>query len=259
MADDDDFMFDGGDDDFGSGEEYAFDDDPGDPGDAPNEDPQDEEIEQTPENLYYQAKNIEEENPEECKNLLKKVTELDKEERSEYGFKAPKRLVKMTLKGIISSDIINDFKIMLSYADVVGVNDMENGVNAIIQIINNDLTTTSKKIDPLVANRKLELVEEFATLASECYMRNKNERAWIRINIRIIELQLDVRQKILFQCQADESAPPSLPDLSYFSNKLQKLVEWCELAPGVNNPKRESFLLDIIALQKNSDAKFCFC
>jgi len=138
---------------------------------------------------------------------------------------------------------------MLSYADVVGVNDMENGVNAIIQIINNDLTTTSKKIDPLVANRKLELVEEFATLASECYMRNKNERAWIRINIRIIELQLDVRQKILFQCQADESAPPSLPDLSYFSNKLQKLVEWCELAPGVNNPKRESFLLDVIALK----------
>jgi len=220
--DDDDIMFDGSDEDFGSGEEYAFDDD-----DDGNDQPV--EIEETPENLYYQAKNVEEETPDEAMNLLRKVIELDQQDRSEYGFKALKRLVKMMLKEKItgtSSDIIKDFKSMLNYADVVSVNVMEKGINAVI-----DLTASIKKTDPVQASMNVELIEELCTLGAECFMRNKNERAWFRLNLRLAQL--------LFEAGQTELLP----------NKLQRLIEWCELAPGVNNPKRESFLLDVIALK----------
>jgi len=226
--DDDDFMFDddGDNGDFASGEEFAFDDDDDENGGA-EDGPV--EMEETPENLYYQSKNTEEENPSETATLLRKVIELDEQDRSEYGFKALKRLVKIMLKEKIegsTSEIIKDFKSMLLYADVVSVNVMEKGINAVI-----DLAASIKKVDPIEASRNLELIEELSTLSAECFQRNKNERAWFRANLKLAQLLFDAGQTEL------------LP------NKLQRLTEWCELAPGVNNPKRESFLLDVIALR----------
>jgi len=205
--------------DLGSGEEYDFDDD-GEDGDN-NDEP--EEMEESAENLFFQAKSVMEENVEEAVNLLKKVVELDKEDRSIYGFKALKKLLKIELnesKEINTSDVVNYFKDMLSYADILGVNDTEKGINTVIELV----WTTQK-------NKFLELIENLSGLSGECFLRNKNERAWFRTNLKLADYMLEAGEK------------------SKFLSQTQKLTEWCEVAPGVCNPKKESNLLEVIALQ----------
>jgi len=213
--DDDDFLLDDGDDGFGSGDDFCdFDDD----GDGGNGEPV--EMEETAENLYYKAKSTEEESVEEAEKELRRVVELEEQEKTEYGFKALKKLVKMMVRGLISQSpqkVVEDFKAMLSYANVVSVNAMEKGINAVL--------------DLAVASKKLDLMEELATLSAECFQRNNNERAWFRTNLKLAQMMLEAGQ------------------IDLLPSKLAKLVEWCELAPGVNNPKKESFLLEVLALQ----------
>ena len=213
MDDDDDFMLDGDDDGFGSDDGFCDDDDD-------NGDGEPVEMEETAENLYYKVKSTEEESVEEAEKELRKVVELDQQDRSEYGFKALKKLVKMMLRGKIAGTpdmIVADFKSMLAYANMVSVNMTEKGINAVL-----DLTASTKKLD---------LMEELAILSSECFKNNKNERAWFRTNLKLVQMMFEAGQTA------------SLPD------KLSRLLEWCELAPGVNNPKKESFLLEVLALQ----------
>jgi len=177
-------------------------------------------MEETAENLYYKAKSTEEESVEQAEKELRRVVELEQQDRSEYGFKALKKLVKMMLRGVINGSpqqIILDFKAMLTYANLVSVNVMEKGINAVL-----DLAATTKKLD---------LMEELAMLSAECFQRNMNERAWFRTNLKLAQMMFEAGQMAL------------LP------NKLARLVEWCELAPGINNPKKESFLLEVLALQ----------
>jgi len=216
MDDDDDFMVGGEEDDFGSGDEFCdFSDEGGDDGN----DGEPAEMEETAENLYYKAKSLEESH-DEAVQLLRKVVELEQDDRSEYGFKALKKLVKMAVRNDFDGneqDIIKDFKGMLSYSNMVGINVMEKGINAIL--------------DRVVSTKKLELMEELALLSAECFQRNSNERAWFRVNLKVAQMMYEAGEV------------QSLP------SKLSSLVQWCELAPGVNNPKKESFLLEVLALQ----------
>jgi len=215
MDDDDDFGVGGEEDDFGSGDEFCdFDDD----GEDNNSDPV--EMEETGENLYYKAKSIEEDSADEASKILRRVVELEEQERSEYGFKALKKLVKMTVRGDIQGtdpDIIRDFKSMLKYSDMVSINMMEKGINAIL--------------DRVVATKKLDLMVELAQLSAECFQQNSNERAWFRVNLKVAQMMYEAGE------------------LQNLPARLTSLVTWCELAPGVNNPKKESFLLEVLALQ----------
>jgi len=216
MFDDDDFMMDGDGDDF-SGDDFCDDDDMGGDGDGPVE------MEETAENLYYKSKSTIEDSVTEAEKELRRVVELDQADRSEYGFKALKKIIKLMLKGVIPSEpeqIIKDFKEMLTYANVVSVNMTEKGIGAVL-----DIAVTSKKLN---------LMEELAQLSGECFMKNKNERAWFRTNLKLVQT--------LFEAGQTESV----------SANLAKLIEWCELAPGVTNPKKESFLLEVLALKMQS-------
>jgi len=212
--DDDDFMLDGDDDGFGEDEDFCdIDEMEGDDGKA-------EELEKTPENLYYQAKSTEESSKEQAAKELREVMELEKKERSEYGFKALKKLVKMQLSNRIDSTpekIVEDFRAMLGYADLVSVNGLEKGVNTVLGVASQE--------------KKFEVLQELADYASEVFLRRGNERAWFRINLNAIEKMLDAN------------------DAKAHVDKLAKLVEWCELAPGINNPKKETLLLEVLALQ----------
>jgi len=216
MFDDDDFMMDGDGDDF-SGDDFCDDDSMGGDGDEPVE------MEETAENLYYKSKSTVEDSVQEAEKELRRVVELDQAEPSEYGFKALKKIVKMMLRDAIPSEpdqIIKDFKEMLTYANVVSVNMTEKGIGAVLDIA--------------VASKKLALMEELAQLSGECFMKNKNERAWFRTNLKLVQT--------LFEAGHTESVAAN----------LAKLIEWCELAPGVNNPRKESFLLEVLALKMQS-------
>jgi len=214
MDDEDDFMLDGDDDGFGSGGDDAFFDDDDEAGGEGME------MEETAENLYYKVKSSEGESPEQTEKDLRKIVELDEQNRSEYGFKALKKLMKLMLHDSISAthdQIVGDFKKLLSYSNLVSVNVAEKGINSVL-----DVTATTKKLD---------LMEELAGLSAECFQSGKNERAWFRTNLKLAQMMFEAGQTI------------SLPE------KLAGLLEWCEIAPGVNNPRKESFLLEVLALQ----------
>jgi len=221
--DDDDFMLDGDDDGFGDDDDFC------DIDDIDPEDGKGQELEKTAENLYYQAKSTGEESKEQAAQELREVMELEKNERSEYGFKSLKKLVKMMLSDAISSSpeqIIEDFRSMLTYSDMVSVNVMEKGVNTIIGVASQ--------------MKKLDFMEELAEYASEAFLRKGNERAWIRTHLNVIDKLLDE------DCAQKADGGNNAQSLS---EKLDKLIQWCELAPGINNPKKESLLLEVLALK----------
>jgi len=113
--------------------------------------------------------------------------------------------------------IIEDFKQMLTYANVVSVNVAEKGINAVL--------------DLAAASRKMDLMEELAQLSAECFLKNRNERAWFRTNLKVVQMMFEAG------------------NTSLISSKLERLAEWCEIAPGVTNPKKESSLLEVLVLQ----------
>jgi len=206
MFDDDDLMDDGGEEfcDFESGEE-----------DDGNEDEEATEMEESVENLYYNAKNA---SAEEAEKDLRRIVELDESDRSEYGFKSYKKLLKMMVRERISSTeeaIVDDFKGMFTYMTVVGVNVLEEGVNTIL--------------DVAAAEKKFDLVEKLAGIGAESFLKSNYDRVWFRVNLKLAQIMIDAGRSE--------------------TEMLEKLVSWCELAPGVKNPKKESLLLEVLAVQ----------
>ena len=211
--DDDDMMMMSEGDDF-SGDAFSDIDD-GEEGD---------EVEETAENLFYQAKSTAEESVEDAMKELRRAVELDGEqERSEFGFKALKKLVKFALRGqaeVPESTVVQDFKSMLGYAGVVSVNMMEKGINTLV-----DLAAASGRAD---------LTEQLVVLGAASFRENGNDRAWFRINLKLAQTMFDAGRTDTLQQRLDE------------------LVRWCELAEGVNDPKKESLLKEVLALQMQS-------
>lgn len=188
--------------DFGEGEEGA-------------------EVEESAENLFYQAKSTAEESVDNAMKELRRVVELDSEhERSEFGFKALKKLVKFALRGqaeVSTPAVVQDFKSMLGYAGVVSVNMMEKGINTLV-----DLAAASGRAD---------LTEQLVLLGAACFRENHNDRAWFRINLKLAQTMFDAGCTDTLQQRLDE------------------LMHWCELAKGVNDPKKEPLLMEVLALQ----------
>lgn len=188
--------------DFGEGEEGA-------------------EVEESAENLFYQAKSTAEESVDNAMKELRRVVELDSEhERSEFGFKALKKLVKFALRGqaeVSTPAVVQDFKSMLGYAGVVSVNMMEKGINTLV-----DLAAASGRAD---------LTEQLVLLGAACFRENHNDRAWFRINLKLAQTMFDAGCTDTLQQRLDE------------------LMHWCELAEGVNDPKKEPLLMEVLALQ----------
>ena len=188
--------------DFGEGEEGA-------------------EVEESAENLFYQAKSTAEESVDNAMKELRRVVELDSEhERSEFGFKALKKLVKFALRGqaeVSTPAVVQDFKSMLGYAGVVSVNMMEKGINTLV-----DLAAASGRAD---------LTEQLVLLGAACFRENHNDRAWFRINLKLAQTMFDAGCTDTLQ------------------QRLNELMHWCELAEGVNDPKKEPLLMEVLALQ----------
>jgi len=213
MFDDDDLMDDGGD--------LLSDDDDGllSGGSGTLSDAGEEESFDV-ENHYYSAKNLMKRSIEDAEKEFRKVIEMDQTNRSDYGFKSLKRIVKLMLSCTISlqpEQVVKDFTDMLSYSSIVGSSMMEKGVNSVL--------------DAAVASKQEELMEELAQMGAEFFLKNKNERAWFRINLKLINTMIETGNTDLL------------------AERLGRLVEWCELAPGYTNPEKADLMLEVLALQ----------
>jgi len=215
MSDDDDFMGDGGD-DFDDG----FSDD-----DFSNEDAGSgaETEEKTAEEWYYEGKSLEEDKPGEAKEAYAHAIEHDENDHAEYGFKSHKRIMLMMIRKEVSfeeGEVKDHFKSLVSYIEF-------------------NVKTMEKILDALAGSMMWSLLMEFMEDGAATFIKKKNERSWFRTYLNGLKHFVD----------ADAEGRLSPEQSRLLSAKIEQLQNGCEQAPGVVNPKKESFFLEVIALR----------
>ena len=85
--------------------------------------------------------------------------------------------------------------------------------------------------DLAAATGDLELTERLVLLGAQSFQATHNDRAWFRAKLRLAQIKYDAKR------------------VAGLAQEVQALVRWCELAEGVNDPKKESLLLEVLALQ----------
>lgn len=204
---DDDMMYD--DDDYADGEEDGGGDD-----DSGNGDDEGVEIE----NQYYNSKVIIEESIPDAIKSYEKVVDLEGGEKSEWGFKALKKIVKLSFKTGKFENMLNKYKLFLTYTkSAVTSNYSEKGINSIL-----DLISTATDLD---------LIQQVYDITLKSLLDAKNERVWFRTNLKFA--------KLLFEKE----------EYNRLAKILRELHKSCEHPDGTDDQKKGSQLVDIYALE----------
>lgn len=162
--DDDDFMAD--DDEYDFDFEYDEDDD--------NEEP-DVDLE----NRYYNAKAQKEDNPKEAIREFQEVVNSEKE-KSEWGFKACKQMVKVALKIKDYDSALKYYNELLTFINFVSRNYSEKSINNILDYSSN--------------SDNMNFLEQFYSTTLKSLEETKNDRLWLKTNLKLAKLWLDRRE-----------------------------------------------------------------
>jgi COP9 signalosome complex subunit 2 len=178
---------------------------------------EEEEGEVEIQNEYYNAKSLIEDDINEAILGFEKVVQLEKE-KSEWGFKALKKLTKLYLQKGENKKVLESFKKLMTYTQsAVSSNYSEKGINSILDLVG--------------SGKDLILIEELYNVALKTLQEYRNERAWFRTNLKLGKLLFD----------HDEY------------NKLAKILKdlhkSCQNEKGEDDPKKGSQLVDIYALE----------
>lgn len=139
-------------------------------------------------------------------------------ERGEWGFKALKKMTKLHFRIKEYDKVLEKFKQFLSYTkSAVTSNLSEKGINSVL--------------DTCASGSNLPFTQKLYGVASKALIEAKNERVWLRINLKLGQL--------LFE----KGEYGSLAKL------LHELHKWCEISEGVDDQKKGSQLVDIYALE----------
>ncbi|ORY44451.1 PCI-domain-containing protein [Rhizoclosmatium globosum] len=130
------------------------------------EDEDNEEPDVDLENKYYSAKGLKEDHPMDALKEFQGVVDAE-EEKGDWGFKALKQMCKVS------------FKLKKS--------------------INNILDFMSTATD-------MTFLEEFYRLTLDCLNENKNDRLWVKTNLKLAKLWLDHSRELRTSCQTDDGA-----------------------------------------------------
>jgi len=215
MSDDEDFMGDGGDDfDDGFSDDNFSNEDAGSGA---------ESEEKSAEEWYYEGKSLQEEKADEAKDAYLHVIEQDENNTSEYGFKAHKRIILMMIRKEVSFDEA----------------EVKSHFNSTISYVEFNMKTMEKILDALAGSMMWNLLLEFMDEGASAFLKRKNERSWYRTYLNGLKHFVDA--------EAESNLSPEQSRL--LSARIEELQMRCELAPGVVNPKKESFFLEVIALR----------
>jgi len=170
------------------------------------------------ENQYYNAKALVEDSVPEAIKAFDKVVELEKGVKGEWGFKALKKIVKLSFKTAKVEQMANKYKVFLTYIkSAVTNNDSEKGINSIL-----DLVSTSPDLD---------LIQQMYDITLKALLDAKNERVWFRTDLKFA--------KLLFERE----------EYNRLAKILRDLHKSCELEDGSDDQKKGSQLVDIYALE----------
>ena len=205
MSDDDgdDFMLDAGEDDYDFQYESDAEDDTG--GDVDIE------------NRYYNAKAMREEDPKAAIEEFVAITALE-EEKGDWGFKALKQVVKLCFRANDKEMTITYYKQLLMYTkSAVTRNYSEKSINNILDYIS--------------SSRDMAFMEEFYATTLTSLEESRNERLWLKTNLKLAKLWLDRNE------------------YGRLSRILRQLHAACQTNEGTDDQSKGTYLLEVYALE----------
>ncbi|KAI8812148.1 PCI domain-containing protein [Cladochytrium replicatum] len=151
------------------------------------------------ENKYYNAKGKKEDSPEEALMEFQSVVEVE-DPIGEWGFKALKQMVKLSYKTQNLHSTLDYYKTLLTYVkSAVSKNYSEKSINNILDLVSSSMD--------------MSFLEDFYSTTLQVLEEAKNERLWTKTNLKLAKLWLDRHEytrlsKILRQlhasCQNDD-------------------------------------------------------
>ncbi|KAI9341336.1 PCI domain-containing protein [Obelidium mucronatum] len=199
--DDDDFMVEDDEEDF----------------DFEYEDEDNEEPDVDLENKYYSAKGLKEDSPMDAIKEFQSVVDAE-EEKGDWGFKALKQICKVAFKLGKYDLVIKNYTILLTYIkSAVSRNYSEKSINNILDFVS--------------AATDMKFLEEFYSLTLACLNEIKNDRLWVKTNLKLAKLWLDRKE------------------FARLSKILRELRASCQTDDGEDDQKKGTLLLEIYALE----------
>ncbi len=138
MVDEDDVEVDDDDDD------VDVDGDDGEDGDGDDDDDDEaeEDIATVMENTYYSAKGSVNTDLDEAIEMFNLVLDME-EEKGQWGFKTLKQIIKAYFKHGKFEDMIDKYRALLEYMNVVSRNDSEKAINNILSMVSSSSSSSS--------------------------------------------------------------------------------------------------------------------
>lgn len=128
------------------------------------------------ENQYYLAKSLKDDDLRTSLEEFERVLEVQNDEKTEWGFRALKQLVKMNFQLNNYDETIKKYKQLLNYTTVTK-NRYEKAINSIL-----DFTSTSKNMT---------ILQQFYEITLDTLKITKNERLWFKTNIKLGKVYLE--------------------------------------------------------------------
>lgn len=171
------------------------------------------------ENTYYGAKGQIEENIDEAIEQFQLVLDLE-EEKSKWGFKALKQLIKAYAKTGKYKALVEKYKLLMQYLNTkdVSKNDGEKAINKILGLISN---ATDQQ-----------LLDQVYSLTLNVLRQQKNDKLWFSTKLKQAKLYSDLK------------------DFKKLTTILDDLRKTCLLSDGTEDRKNKaSQLLEIFSFE----------
>lgn len=171
------------------------------------------------ENQYYNAKALKEDDPKAAVEALKDVLESEGGEKGDWGFKALKQICKISFMALDDKETtLKYYKILLTYTkSAVTRNYSEKSLNNILDYISNSKDTA--------------FMEDFYSTTLSNLAEAKNDRLWLKTNLKLAKLWLDRKE------------------YSRLNKSLRELHLACETTEGEEDQSKGSHLLEVYALE----------
>ncbi|KAI9359468.1 PCI domain-containing protein [Pilaira anomala] len=201
MSDDDDFMLED------EEEDYDFD----------YEDDEEEEPDVDLENKYYNAKARKEEDPKEALLEFQRVVDTE-ETKGDWGFKSLKQMIKISFQQNNFDDTLKYYRELLTYIkSAVTRNYSEKSINNIL--------------DNVSSADNMVFMEKFYEITMESLAETKNERLWVKTNLKLAKLWLDRKE------------------YGRLNKILKQLHAACQKDDGTDDQRKGTHLLEVLALE----------
>jgi COP9 signalosome complex subunit 2 len=185
------------------------------------EDDDDESGNVSIENKYYNAKQLKASDPEDALAEFLSIPQMEAE-KGEWGFKALKQAIKLAFKLGQYDEAVGYYAELLTYVkSAVNKNYSEKSINNMLDYI-------EKGSDRPEA---VDCVERFYSLTLETFQTTKNERLWLKTNIKLAKLMLDRK------------------DYAGVARKLRELHRACQKPDGSDDPSKGTYALEVYALE----------